>query len=211
MVLAGRRADVRTVPTRLGKRELLTVATSYPKLLGEFACKKGLNLAVSYTPRGSVEAYAATGRSDLIFDITQTGRTITANDLVIYREDNPLTLKVVDRLTKNDDSQGGDELLSSLNGIYQTMLRRIRESRESDDSDSLTIALCRDQNAVVKKYGEESAELLQEYLRRPTSQVGLIDESADVLYIASVMLAQNGVSLADVLREAIRRNQNSRI
>ncbi|MBP7806869.1 phosphoribosyl-ATP diphosphatase [Candidatus Saccharibacteria bacterium] len=211
MVLAGRRTDVRTIPTKLGKRELLTVATSYPALLGQFACKKGLNLAVTYTPTGSVEAYAARGRTDLIFDIKQTGRTLNANSLLVYREDKQLSLKVVEKLTRNNQYRQLDTTLDSMERIYQTILGRLREARVTDASVSITGEFCRDQNLLVKKYGEESAELLQEFLRRPVSQDSLVSESADLLYVMSIMLAQNGVSMSAVLQEDIRRNEKDRI
>lgn len=209
LVLAGAKSTLRGTPTSLGKRELLTVATSYPFTLGDFAIKQNLNLAVTYAPVGGCEAYASTARSDLVFDIKKSGATLDAQDLVVYRTAGELSLFAIDSLTK--PARSCTRLERGLAEIEATLLRRVRQARRQQDVTSYTIELLRDQNKLTKKLGEEFAEFLQAMYRRPVSKDELILESADLLYVLQLVLASNGTGLTDVLNEDIRRNQSSSI
>ncbi len=206
LVLAGSRTTVRTVPTQLGIGDLLTVATSYPRLLDEFARQNSLNLGVTYTPAGGCEAYAATGRVDLIFDIKQSGSTLKANDLLVYRETDKLSLKVLDQIEFAAEQEERLEL--ELEQIALTYFKRIRSGRTAKDP-TFTEVLLTDQNALVKKFGEEWAELFQALLRRRKSKKEIVNESADLLFVLGLFLAKNGLRLTDVLEEDIARNADS--
>ncbi len=60
-----------------GKR----VATSYPRILGNFFEEKGINAEI-HTIEGSVEIAPAVGMADAIFDIVSSGGTLVSNGLV---------------------------------------------------------------------------------------------------------------------------------
>ncbi len=60
-----------------GKR----VATSYPKILGDFFAEKGITADIQRI-EGSVEIAPAVGMADAIFDIVSSGGTLVSNGLV---------------------------------------------------------------------------------------------------------------------------------
>lgn len=59
-----------------GKR----VATSYPRILGDYFSRNGINAEV-HTIEGSVEIAPAVGMADAIFDIVSSGATLVSNGL----------------------------------------------------------------------------------------------------------------------------------
>ncbi len=61
------------------------IATSYPNTLSNYLCKKGLNSEIVFLS-GSVEIAPALNIADAIFDITQTGSTLKANNLRIIEK-----------------------------------------------------------------------------------------------------------------------------
>ena len=83
-VLAGLFDRIRDIPTKLAAKRPLSVATSYPNALARFASQSGLALNVTDTPKGSVEAYAKSKRVDLVFDIKQSGKTLTDNSQTLW-------------------------------------------------------------------------------------------------------------------------------
>lgn len=207
LALMGPRRNIRDVPTQLGKGDVLTVATSYPLTLEAFAREQSLNLVVTATPSGGAEAFARSGRTDLTFDIVDSGVTQRDNDLLIYREGDKLRLDVLDAATYKP-SLLIDELACGLRGVADTYFERLRQSRlPATDDDSYTVKLLRDQNALTKKLGEEFAEFLQAALRKRPSKTELRSEGADLLYAVGLVLLRDGVTIEEVLKEDIRRNQ----
>jgi len=57
-----------------------TIATSYPRILGEYLKKKDIQARI-VVMSGSVEAAPALGLSDAVCDITETGSSLRANNL----------------------------------------------------------------------------------------------------------------------------------
>lgn len=206
-VLAGPRSAVRTIPTQLGMGDLLTVATGYPGLLEAFARERGLNLAVTYTPEGGCEGFAASGKTDLVFDIALSGDTLRDNDLLVYREGDRLNLEVLDGVSYSAaTSQGQLEVASER--IAKLYFERVRQARQpAAPDDSYTIELLRDPNKLTKKLGEEFAEFLQEVCAATPDRDRLIGEAADLKYVADLALAVKGIDPTEVAREDVRRNQ----
>ena len=60
------------------------VATSYPRLTGDFFRQRGVNAEI-ITLKGSVELAPLVGLADLIVDLVQTGSTLRANGLAEFR------------------------------------------------------------------------------------------------------------------------------
>lgn len=56
------------------------VATSYPKILGEYFAKEGINAEI-HEIAGSVEIAPSVGMADAIFDIVSSGSTLVSNGL----------------------------------------------------------------------------------------------------------------------------------
>ncbi len=73
----------------------LSVATSIPKQLGAFAARIGLQLGAVRIAKGSVESYPARNRTDLAFDIVETGKTMRATKLISVREGSLLSVNVL--------------------------------------------------------------------------------------------------------------------
>lgn len=206
LVLAGLRKNIDTIPTRLEERELLTVATSYPYTLGQFALRNSLNLVTSWQPDGSCEAYAATDRADLVFDICNTGKTLAANDLVVYCTGERLSLFVLTAAQVR--APKASELESSLQDIAEQLRQRYKQSRQNTKT-TYTTELFSDKNKLIKKLGEEFAELMQAILRKPSNKTELVSEAADLLYVIQVALTEQGLTLGDVLKEDIRRGSDA--
>ena len=64
------------------KKKRLRVATKYPNLTREFLFSKGVTQFKLVNSLGATEIYPFTGSSEIITDITSTGETLKANNLV---------------------------------------------------------------------------------------------------------------------------------
>lgn len=72
------------------------VATKYPNLAAAHFARRGLPAEIIHL-HGSIEAAPALGLADLIVDVTETGETLRANDLVVDQ----VVLEVSARLVVN--------------------------------------------------------------------------------------------------------------
>ena len=63
------------------RRDSLTVATKYPRLARKFMAEKGIQAQIVRL-YGSMELAPTVGLSDVILDLTATGKTLKANNLV---------------------------------------------------------------------------------------------------------------------------------
>ena len=68
------------------KKKRLRVATKYPNLTREFLFSKGVTQFKLVSSLGATEAYPFTGSSEIITDITSTGKTLRANNLRILKD-----------------------------------------------------------------------------------------------------------------------------
>ena len=68
------------------KKKRLRVATKYPNLTREFLFSKGVTQFKLIDSLGATEAYPFTGSSEFISDISQTGKTLEANNLRELRD-----------------------------------------------------------------------------------------------------------------------------
>lgn len=83
-----------------------------------------------------------------------------------------------------------------------------RRQREPEDGSYTNHLLAQGLDRILKKVGEESAEVLIAAKNR--SKPELIAESADLLYHWLVLLAEQGVALDDVCRELSERHGKPR-
>lgn len=82
----------------------------------------------------------------------------------------------------------------------------IAERKAHPTTDSYTTRLLnRGENKIAQKVGEEATEVIVAALGQ--GRVELVAESADLLYHWMVLLAQKGVTLAEVEAELVRRHQ----
>ena len=68
------------------KKKRLRVATKYPNLTKEFLFSKGVTQFRLVESLGATEAYPFTGSSELITDISSTGKTLKANNLRVLKD-----------------------------------------------------------------------------------------------------------------------------
>ncbi|WP_333834341.1 phosphoribosyl-ATP diphosphatase [Rubrimonas sp.] len=88
--------------------------------------------------------------------------------------------------------------------VLERLAATIAARRDADPASSHTAGLlAKGPDKCAEKFGEEAVEAIIAAARR--DRAGLIAESADVLYHLMVMLAAQGVELAEVLAELERR------
>ena len=71
---------------RLKRNTRLRVATKYPNLTNNFLISKGVTQYKLISSMGATETYPFIGSSEIITDITSTGKTLTDNNLRILKD-----------------------------------------------------------------------------------------------------------------------------
>ena len=71
---------------RLKRNARLRVATKYPNLTNEFLISKGVTQYKLIRSLGATETYPFIGSSEIITDITSTGKTLRDNNLRILKD-----------------------------------------------------------------------------------------------------------------------------
>ncbi len=104
----------------------LSIATSYPALLGAWLCEHGVQAAV-ITLSGSVEIAPRLGTADAICDLVQSGATLVANQLreveVLLHSDAVLAGRVA--APADDRGDMLELLLHRLDGVLQVRSSRL--------------------------------------------------------------------------------------
>ena len=92
-------------------------------------------------------------------------------------------------------------------GLYETLERIAAtiEARKSGDSDNSYVArlLSQDEDAVLKKIGEEATETV--LAAKSGDRLALVRETADLWFHSMIVLARHGLGPDDVLAEMHRR------
>ena len=71
---------------RSKKNQRLRVATKYPNLTKNFLFSKGVTQFKLVTSLGATETYPFIGSSEIISDITSTGKTLADNNLRLLKD-----------------------------------------------------------------------------------------------------------------------------
>ena len=87
----------------------------------------------------------------------------------------------------------------NLEKLFDDLLKK----KKFDKENSYTSSLLTDKNLLAKKIGEESIEVILEYLDNNKNKI--IKESADLLYHLSVMWISANIKLDDVWNELQKR------
>lgn len=182
------------------------IATSYPNMtnrwLAEYFFAVPNSVSITFCPSGSVEAYVDLGVADVVVDIREKGETLRANNLPFYVEIEPITTDVVYR-----DSTKPKEAELDLSGLYAALKRidkrkipvgTFTEERWKSNK-SLTELMFDDPNVLVKKIGSESAEFIQDLVKRDGR--ALVYEAQDVIYALAVALSSLDRSLIEALNK----------
>ena len=97
------------------KKQRLRVATKYPNLTRDFLFSKGVTQFKLVNSLGATETYPFTGSSEIITDITSTGKTLKANDLRVLKDGIILESQaclLISKISKKKATRSG--LLNSL-------------------------------------------------------------------------------------------------
>ena len=89
----------------------------------------------------------------------------------------------------------------------EKLFNDLLEKKDFDKEKSYTSSLLEEKNFLAKKIGEESIEVILEYLDDNKKQV--IKESADLLYHLTVMWISVGLKPSDVWSELNKRKGTS--
>ncbi len=83
----------------------LRVATKYPNLTNTFLVSKGVTQYKLVTSLGATETYPFIGSSEIITDITSTGKTLKDNNLRILKDGLILQSKACLLVAKNSSKK----------------------------------------------------------------------------------------------------------
>ena len=92
-----------------------------------------------------------------------------------------------------------------LEELYKTIQHRSKSKSTNSYTKKL---LKKGKNKISKKFGEESLELIVDYLNG--SKKRTIEEAADVLYHLIVLLFSRKILLKDIEKELTKRKKNVR-
>ena len=93
----------------------------------------------------------------------------------------------------------------NLEKLFDDLLKK----KKFDKENSYTSSLLTNKNLLAKKIGEESIEVILEYLDNNKNKI--IKESADLLYHLCVIWISADIKPGDVWNELHRRKRNIRI
>lgn len=181
----------------------LNVATSYPATV-----LAKTPYSVGYIAAGSVEAYPSfmeeiTG----IVDIRQTGDSLRDNGFDTYKPLFNVGVLAVERSGIQQQYFDPSRLYMALNRITASKRRAGNPSLDQTYTSTLFV----DTNEIVKKFGSESAEFLQEFCdtsgTRPDEW--LMSEATDLIYALSVALESRDMRLIDCLAQLAGRGQSN--
>ena len=88
----------------------LRVATKYPNVTNKFFATKGITQYKIVSSLGATETYPFTGSSEIITDITSTGRTLKANNLRVLKDGTILVSQacvLISKRSKKKAAQSG--------------------------------------------------------------------------------------------------------
>lgn len=96
------------------EKEVLKIATKYPKIAKEYFNNKGINVDIIKL-HGSVELGPIVGLSHCIVDIVESGKTLSENGLIVFDEICPLSARViVNKISFKRESDRIHELIQKL-------------------------------------------------------------------------------------------------
>ena len=93
--------------------------------------------------------------------------------------------------------------------ITQTLFKILKERKNFDIETSYTAQLLNNPNLLAKKIGEESTELIIDLINK--NKIGVINESADLLYHLIVSWVSSGVHPEEIWDELSKRTLKSGI
>ena len=104
----------------LERRELIRVATKYPKIAKEYFYDERHQTVEIIKLNGSIELAPLVGLSEVIVDIVETGSTLRENDLTVLEEVCPLSARmIVNPVSMRLENDRIKELITKLRVLLQ--------------------------------------------------------------------------------------------
>ncbi len=104
----------------LKHRELIRVATKYPKIAKDYFYNKKHQTVEIIKLNGSIELAPLVGLSEVIVDIVETGSTLRENGLGVLEEVCPLSARmIVNPVSMRMENERIKELLTKLRTVLQ--------------------------------------------------------------------------------------------
>ena len=95
------------------------------------------------------------------------------------------------------------------NNFLEALFFKIEQRDKSKEINSYTKSLLKKgKNKIAQKIGEESSELIIDYLNGSKKRV--IEEASDLLYHLIVLLYSKKISIKEIEKELIKRKKNVR-
>lgn len=89
------------------------------------------------------------------------------------------------------------------------LFKSLKERAKKNNNSSYTSQLIKNPDLLAKKIGEESAELIIDFIKR--NKTGIINESADLLYHIFVVWISVGINPREIWDELSKRQSQSGI
>lgn len=186
----------------------LRVATSFPKLLNQYARRENLKLLpTEIAISGSVEIMPSLLGVPLVADLVSSGATAKANDLVEIRTLLEVYPAIIVKSSINSEQQTSFSY-DDIDRVDTVLNRRSRQLNANADN-SYTLTLMRDPNKAGKKAGEEFSEVMMAILGDGNISE-CESEIADLTYaqLVAAYSRNKPVKLSNVIRTLVDRNQN---
>lgn len=159
---------------------------------------KGYKLEKIYAS-GSTEELFVNGIVDLIIDIVYSGKSAEEANLSVYEK---LFQSDIVIIGKKENIQIKDKKPKPTRFSLEDLYKKIKQKIDSNDSSSYTLKLINDPLLLKRKLVEESAEVIT-----AKSRENLLWECSDLIYFLFVIMAQEGITIADIEIENQRRNK----
>lgn len=168
--------------------------------LEDFAEQTGKKVKDVYELSGKLENEIPEN-ADFGIEIVLSGNTLKYVDKKAHVRRNP-ELTVLKEIRQSDLSLITSWHAASESDVLTEQYARLQE-RLVNPTDSLSSRLLQDRNKLIKKFGEETAELIAGYAQRDRANV--LEEAQQVLWLLQAMLVSRRIRWEELKKEVQRK------
>jgi len=144
---------------------------------------------------GTTESSFEKGLADLVIDIVYSGKSAKKAGLKIYDKIFESDIVIIEKITPTSNSNSQEFKLYDL-------FKKISSKIAGNEEDSYTKKLSENMSLLKRKIIEEAAEVITS-----KNKEELIWECSDLIYFLFVLMAKEGISIEDIEKENLRRNE----
>ncbi|MAF37041.1 phosphoribosyl-ATP diphosphatase [archaeon] len=152
-------------------------------------------------------------RADCGIEIVVSGNTLKYDDtqrkfprdpqLEVLNEIRQSDISIITSWQKDDDVSDKQPTDDPLEMQYNQIAQRKKQPIDN----SLTSNLLGDNNSLVKKFGEEGAELIQAYTNN--DRTNIIEEAQQVIWVMQMMMVNSNIAWGDLIRDVSNQKTQS--